>query len=198
MEPGARGVWEARADPSRALTICGAAAGSCAAEAAPCDCCGCAGTSPRTDAEMLLGFLQSLQPTRKSSHLTHHARFPIVPQSTARAILALLQMALLAGRTGLGAVRRMAPAAARGFATEKQIALRIAATSNLKKVSCRRGSVGSAGNGGDERGGGLQRQPLPMAELGESIQNGKGGEKGGERERRKHDNTNDAKKACIY
>ena len=178
MEPGARGVWEARADPSRALTICGAAAGSCAAEAAPCDCCGCAGTSPRTDAEMLLGFLQSLQPTRKSSHLTHHARFPIVPQSTARAILALLQMALLAGRTGLGAVRRMAPAAARGFATEKQIALRIAATSNLKKVSCRRGSVGSAGNGGGGRGGGIAAPTAAHGRAWRIYSKREGGEKG--------------------
>jgi hypothetical protein len=44
-------------------------------------------------------------------------------------------MALYAGRTGMGAARRMTPMAARGFATEKQIALRIAATSNLKKAS---------------------------------------------------------------
>ena len=35
----------------------------------------------------------------------------------------------------MGAARRMTPMAARGFATEKQIALRIAATSNLKKAS---------------------------------------------------------------
>jgi F-type H+-transporting ATPase subunit gamma len=58
-------------------------------------------------------------------------------------------MALLAGRTGLGAVRRMAPAAARGFATEKQIALRIVATSNLKKITSSMKMVSQAKMKGD-------------------------------------------------
>ena len=58
-------------------------------------------------------------------------------------------MALYAGRTGMGAARRMTPMAARGFATEKQIALRIAATSNLKKITSSMKMVSQAKMKGD-------------------------------------------------
>ena len=59
------------------------------------------------------------------------------------------KMALYAGRTGMGAARRMTPMAARGFATEKQIALRIAATSNLKKITSSMKMVSQAKMKGD-------------------------------------------------